>query len=1139
MANPKNVLILSNLFPDFGDPLYRLGTYKNYLLPYAKSLLASGRFDVQVLVPEAIGCALHSEGELASSDVPPVVVMDDEALSTCGLNDFMIRSCAEHFSIDQLALIGTAFHKSLGRWTPDVILCWEAPSKVLRYLFPNALTLDLMPGMFMRAPFPKMIQLDPCGLYGDAWYVGADVASIQMNQSEIDQVDQIRQLFLDHFEQIHTKSALQARYDISLTPGFQLVPLQISQYFGWKEYTDFETQFDFVESLLKNDASGKDLIFTQYVSPLRSDITLSDERIQRLEAEHPRFVFRKDFNEVDNISQYLVPHCSRVHSISSTVGLQALFFGKFLSSPSRSHLGYLASLPRHDAQKIVDFCLLRGSVLHDRLVEDAAYFAQVIDSFYAQKGKKGAAGLPSSEELQNSFSGIIKYSSFTTSERRIRAMLKDQFEFQPPWSQMNCKDHEIISFDVFDTLICRNVLRPAQVFDLMVSRMEGGALDVVPPAFKQRFSTLRQSFERLERQRLDAVDGGGEQEVNLLSIYDAILSFSGLSKSLAPDFLALEQEVELECLRRRPAGFNAYQTALRQRKRVILVSDFCHSREFVERALRSAGYDGWERVYVSSELGVRKHTGTMFKRVVSDLGVEPSAILHIGDNLKGDIERATACGISALWLPSAQQIAGSMLSRRRRNGGRIPDAHILQAILGAHINENVPVQLQRRPARIDATLISRPYDLGFLVLGPMLLSFVRWLYEDDKLSPSRKQFVFFARDMKVAYEIFVAGLGSELAANCATAHYIPVSRAALAGINLFAPEDLLSVRIDDFAKDRPVADLLVARFALEESEIIWEALPGVFGNCVEKSRVGDLSEGQIYALAVSSAREHWATISTRLEHKREMVRALLEQCGVDLAHPTVTVDFGYVGTIHRQISCLFQGEVLPRFFMEFSALVRNDELEGARSFFGSYLPASSRERTAFLKYNLILESLLNEPLGSVSGYFLNSDGVVSERRREISSTHARSIDEVHDGARKFAEIWRRYFGIVTDCFDTTIDHLDYFFELIMSDPSHQEAALLARLEFDNSFAGRQDRSILVRSPRDGKVIWPEGERALRRGPDYSPSNWRRFYTPLIRHFVRKLGSRRDLEIFDADPKLFFRSEVREFHYRILGRILYP
>lgn len=172
--------------------------------------------------------------------------------------------------------------------------------------------------------------------------------------------------------------------------------------------------------------------------------------------------------------------------------------------------------------------------------------------------------------------------------------------------------HEIISFDVFDTLIERKCGRPPNVFGIM-----GGQLG------EKSFARRRVEAERIAR------TGSSQEEVTLGDIYE---SFAGLTVEQAERYKAIELECEKSQAVQKAIGRHLFEYAKGNAKRILIISDMYLPETFIGSLLKENGYRGYEKLYVSSEYGLQKKTGSLYKEIKGDLQIEGETWLHIGDN---------------------------------------------------------------------------------------------------------------------------------------------------------------------------------------------------------------------------------------------------------------------------------------------------------------------------------------------------------------------------------------------------------------------------------------------------------------------------------------------------------------------------
>lgn len=71
-------------------------------------------------------------------------------------------------------------------------------------------------------------------------------------------------------------------------------------------------------------------------------------------------------------------------------------------------------------------------------------------------------------------------------------------------------------------------------------------------------------------------------------------------------------------------------------KRVFIISDMYQSEEFLADMLRSKGFDGFERLLVSSHFRRGKWDGQLFQALKREYNVDFAKQVHFGDNHHSD-----------------------------------------------------------------------------------------------------------------------------------------------------------------------------------------------------------------------------------------------------------------------------------------------------------------------------------------------------------------------------------------------------------------------------------------------------------------------------------------------------------------------
>lgn len=306
----------------------------------------------------------------------------------------------------------------------------------------------------------------------------------------------------------------------------------------------------------------------------------------------------------------------------------------------------------------------------------------------------------------------------------------------PDWALI-MRDFDVISIDLFDTLVSRLVYDPTAVHILVGRRFEGHS----SAWLKEHWRTTRLLAEHKARRLVLAPD------VTLDEIYEQV-------RALEPTLPARElrdSEIRAELLLSQPTrrGMALWAAAQSLGKPIVVSTDIYLPRSVVRQLLTAAGYSGWTNLYVSGDDRTAKHDGSTFQCISA---AHPGQrILHIGDNRSSDYVAATAAGLSAFHLRRPLEEDGVQKNRAlryvRRKVRRSPaDLATLQRSVLASLTEN---WLATGPE--PRTELQR---IGYCVLGPALLGFVQQL-ASTATDASVDKLVFLAREgalLKMAFD---------------------------------------------------------------------------------------------------------------------------------------------------------------------------------------------------------------------------------------------------------------------------------------------------------------------------------------------------------------------------------------------------
>ncbi len=253
--------------------------------------------------------------------------------------------------------------------------------------------------------------------------------------------------------------------------------------------------------------------------------------------------------------------------------------------------------------------------------------------------------------------------------------------------------YPVVAFDVFDTLIKRDVARPTDLFALL------GA----------DFAKARVQAETQAR----AAKSG---EVTLAEIY--------ARPCLAEYDPAAERAAEIACAVPNLPVLQAARALHAQGKRLYYISDMYLPKAHLDAMLAKCGYDFFDGGFVSADYGVQKRSGKLFRLFLQKTQTQAKEVLFIGDSWRADIAGSSLAGIRAWHLPTQE----------------VPRESLPAGAVAAFTANRLPG-------------LSGAEACGFSVLGPLAVAYCQWLHTQAQQHPEAK-IHFLARDMYLMRQVY-------------------------------------------------------------------------------------------------------------------------------------------------------------------------------------------------------------------------------------------------------------------------------------------------------------------------------------------------------------------------------------------------
>lgn len=282
---------------------------------------------------------------------------------------------------------------------------------------------------------------------------------------------------------------------------------------------------------------------------------------------------------------------------------------------------------------------------------------------------------------------------------------------------------DVVSFDVFDTLLMRRVIDGMDVFRIVADRL------------REEYGAEADGFVQYRKKAAGASD-----DVTLDEIYTALRKLSGWDVELAGRAEQLEIETEKLLATARPVIAGLYREAVRSRD-VYLVSDMYFPRETIRDLLAAAGIQAdTDRIIVSCEHKKSKRDGSLWEWYAGEI-VRGRKALHIGDDDTGDVANPVRFGIGTYGIWSSGRLMENSYLRKLPSSARSSFESAMCALLSAKVCGD-PFCFHGTKGKLA---FKDEREAGYVLLGPVIYAFCRWLAE-QAVKDRVGQLLFFARE---------------------------------------------------------------------------------------------------------------------------------------------------------------------------------------------------------------------------------------------------------------------------------------------------------------------------------------------------------------------------------------------------------
>lgn len=624
-------------------------------------------------------------------------------------------------------------------------------------------------------------------------------------------------------------------------------------------------------------------------------------------------------------------------------------------------------------------------------------------------------------------------------------------------------DVRVISFDFFDTLVCRLCADPADLF-IEVGRQLAQRGMLRQPLDPMEFKAARQAAD--ERAREAAQQQGKSTELRLADIY-AQLGQVVTDAAAARD---VEWEIERSFCYLNPAVASLAEHARRLGYKTAVVSDTYFTVTELQRLLRDNGCDPalFDAFLVSCERGYAKWNGTLFHDLLRHFDVHASEVLHLGDNPHADVAMARQIGIQSLHYPKTTPVLDAIFQGEQRFAGA-------GAYLAGGLHSLRALVSRQGTSSDDA------FQDGALTFGPVLARYADWCVEKFRAAGVRTVFALM-REGELLGELVqraANAAGVELHVVPCFASRLSTARAALGEVT-----------------PQKAAELIEGCPAITPQAVL-----DILGMGQEGSRFLDAS---VRAKPLGSAQEvaGFLTLLFKLPKIRELLearRAESHALAFDYfsalagdAESIGMIDLGWSGSIQRNITRILRRG--GRTVRSVGCYLARTRRSGRLTLDGDVVHAFMEQEWA--RSTILAEIAITATVGSTERYVRLPSGEVQPvlGAFELAPAERTVKTRLRDGVLAFQQRWialrdSRPKGTLSPAFFADLDRLTApIFYRLLEYPTQAEAARLGGLTHDENYFGANytaplcDEGTARQLRREGvgslfqnsRCYWPQG-----------------------------------------------------------------
>ena len=278
--------------------------------------------------------------------------------------------------------------------------------------------------------------------------------------------------------------------------------------------------------------------------------------------------------------------------------------------------------------------------------------------------------------------------------------------------------YDIVSFDIFDTLIFRPLSEPADLFYFTAQKLN--YMDYKNIRICAEADARGKNYNRY-----------ANYEVSFPEIWENMSEATGIVAHVG-----MEDEIndEKSLCYANPFMLEVWKSLIKAGKRILVVSDMYLPTEVLGEILRINGFSGYEELFVSNKFHKSKAKGDLYDVVKAKY--PGCGIVHVGDNPVSDVKKAVKAGISVCPYP---QVNSKMLSYR---------PYDMSPMIGSAYRGIVSNYIYS-----GSKTFSMEYEYGYIYGGLFVLGYCNFIHE-YAVNNKVDKLLFLSRDGDILKQVY-------------------------------------------------------------------------------------------------------------------------------------------------------------------------------------------------------------------------------------------------------------------------------------------------------------------------------------------------------------------------------------------------